>query len=59
MTIMTVIRDADGRVINIGPWDEIASGPLPAGATQADEAVVIGWDDGLYAADDPRRLGPP
>lgn len=63
---MKIYRDSTGAVINIGDWDycvEIAddgavivSNPLPVGAVESDEEVVRGWDDGLYAHDDPRRL---
>ena len=67
-----VIRDADGRVINIGPWDHgwqwmadgddpptlVETNPPPPGAWEDDTAVVSGWDGGLYATDDIRRLGP-
>lgn len=60
-----VIRDAGGRIINIGPWDYqetttddggiIIGNPFPAGAAEADEVVVRGRDGGLYAATDPRK----
>ena len=67
---MKVIRDIDGKVINIGEWDYcystefgengdevfVATNPMPAGATESDEEVVTGWDGGLYAADDPRAI---
>lgn len=63
--IKEVWRDTNGVVINIGPWDyrveidesevEFVTNPIPAGATSAEEVVVIGWDGGLYAADDPRQ----
>jgi hypothetical protein len=65
---MKVIKNSDGRVINIGPWDycvsrddngdEIITNPMPPGAYEAEADVVQGWDSGLYLADDPRRLGP-
>lgn len=65
--IKEVWRDTDGAVINIGPWDyrvetdddgvEAATNPPPYGATCSDEEIVVGWDGGLYAADDPRKEG--
>lgn len=68
MTVMKVIRDADGRVINIGEWDylyaeiepgkdPVATNPLPDGATESDEEVVTGWDGGLYVKGDARAEG--
>lgn len=68
---MKVIRDKDGQVINIGPWDycviwepgdngeeiQTVMNPLPEGATEADEEVVTGWDGGFYVAGDPRAEG--
>jgi len=69
---MKVIRDMDGKPINIGEWDyvyvlelggdgeevSVATNPLPPGATEADEEVIVGFDGGFYAADDPRaKLG--
>jgi hypothetical protein len=52
MTI--VIRDTNGNVINIGPWDDKGgANPLPAGATQANEAVTTAPDGGLAAVSDP------
>ena len=39
--IKTVIRDASGEVINIGPWDDLGGiNPLPAGATSAAEDIT-------------------
>lgn len=61
---MKIYRNAQGACINIGEWDyqikvvdgvEIINNPLPEEAVESDEEVVIGWDDGLYAHDDPRR----
>lgn len=65
---MKVIRDSNGRVINIGEWDYqkqviindfgeeevVIQNKLPEGSTESDEEVITGWDDGLYAANDPR-----
>jgi hypothetical protein len=52
MTI--VIRDTNGNVINIGPWDDKGGvNPLPAGATQSDESVVTAPDGGLAVSADP------
>lgn len=67
---MKVIRDAEGKPINIGDWDYcyamefgengdevmVATNPLPVGATEADEDVIVGFDGGFYAADDPRAI---
>ena len=59
-----VIRDANGALINIGPWDEcrqpqdkgpdIIVNPFPAGAVISEEEIVIGLDGGRYIAGDPR-----
>lgn len=59
---MIVIRDIDGKVINIGPWDycsmlEVGDNgeefinvmnPLPEGATESEEEVAQGEDGGFY-----------
>lgn len=64
---MKIYRNAQGTCINIGEWDyqikvvdgvETINNPLPEGATEHDAEVVIGYDGGLYLADDPRRLQP-
>jgi hypothetical protein len=61
---MKIYRDAQGKCINIGEWDfqvavvdgvETIQNPLPQGAMESDEEVVVGWDGGLYVHDDPRR----
>lgn len=62
-----VVKDKDGNLIDIGPWDyqevvDLAGqvtimNPLPLGAKTGTAEVVTGWDGGLYLADDPRRLG--
>lgn len=59
--MQTVIKDIDGNVINIGPWDYcvvdgIATNPLPQGAYEAEAEVVIGADKGRYTADNYRAL---
>ena len=68
---MRVIRDAEGKVINIGEWDFVivdtengnhkkiptVTNPLPLGSVVSDEEVVTGWDNGLYTLDDPRAKG--
>ena len=69
MMKMTVFRDENGQVINIGPWnymempvvDEengeltwVQHNPLPETATSQDEDVIIADDGGLYVVDDPR-----
>lgn len=64
---MKVIRDAGGKLINIGDWDYLASvdddgfevihNPMPVGAVESDEEVVEGLDGGLYVAGDPRADG--
>lgn len=61
---MKVYRSSSGAVINIGEWDYmtyydeneilIINNPLPAGATQSEEEIEIGWDGGLYVKGDPR-----
>lgn len=59
---MKVIRDAFGKVINIGDWDynihieigpdgfeyDAVGNPLPAGAVESDEEVIESPDGGLY-----------
>lgn len=66
--ISKVWRNQAGLVRNIGDWDEMPEydetgtliavhNPLPQSYTVADEEVVEGFDGGLYAANDPRRLG--
>lgn len=68
--MQTVIKDTDGTIINIGPWDyqmvpvmedgqqvgERALNPLPAGAYEAQVEITSGPDGGLYAATDYRAL---
>lgn len=65
MTMMKVIRDASGAVINIGEWDymfsederggmTVVNNPFPEGATETEEMIVRGWDVGLYVEGDPR-----
>ena len=63
---MKIYRNAEGKCINIGDWDyrieiidgvEITRNPFPEGVTEHDAEVVSGYDDGLYLADDPKRLG--
>jgi len=62
---MKIYRNAEGKCINIGDWDyqveivdgvEIIKNPLPTDAMERDEEVVVGWDGGLYASDDPRAV---
>lgn len=63
--IMTVYRDSNGKVINIGAWDYMevsfidddgvgnsvwVSNPLPDGATSKEEEVVVRDNGGLAAA---------
>ena len=65
MMKMTVFRDENGQVINIGPWnymempvmDEengeltwVQNNPLPGAATSQDEDVVVAEDGGYIAA---------
>ncbi|PHQ63174.1 MAG: hypothetical protein COC10_07660 [Sphingobium sp.] len=59
MTIMTIIRNAEGAVINIGPWDymiegredgDIVHNPLPDGAYEDQAEIVERADGGLEAA---------
>ncbi len=64
---MKVYRQG-GKVVNIGEWDfaaheaedgtVVVSNPLPVDAVASMEEVVIGWDGGLYTADDTRKDGP-
>lgn len=62
---MKIYRNAQGVCINIGDWDyqtemvdgvEVTNNPLPEGAVESDEEVIIGWDGGLYVHDDPRAV---
>ena len=67
-----VIKSSDGSIINIGEWDyKIVSyvddngetiieetNPLPDGAYEDETETTVGWDDGIYASNDPRRLNP-
>lgn len=65
---MTVIRDAEGVIINIGEWDAritedgegvlIETNPLPKGAKRGKANIIKGWDGGLYEESDPRQHGP-
>lgn len=68
--IKNVVRNAEGKPEHIGEWDYVyatefgengddvmvATNPFPAGATQAMEEVIVGFDGGFYAADDPRAI---
>lgn len=46
---MLIIRDANGKVINFGPWDDLNGlNPLPAGTTQAQEDVTIDRSGARY-----------
>jgi hypothetical protein len=59
---MKIYRNPQGTCINIGDWDfmfdenEIAKNPLPDDVIESDEDVIVGWDGGLYAHDDPRAV---
>lgn len=62
---MKIYRNAQGACINIGEWDyqiemvdgvEVTNNPLPDGAVESDEEVIVGWDGGLYVHDDPRAV---
>ena len=62
---MKIYCNAQGTCINIGEWDykiEIVDGvetinnPLPKGAIESDEEVIVGWDGGRYVHDDPRAV---
>lgn len=58
MTMMTIYKDSDGNVINIGDWDDLdGQNPLPDGAYTETADVVTGYDGGLYLSDDPRKDG--
>lgn len=66
MTSRLVIRDAEGKVINIGEWDYMGEqvveqdgefitlpvNPLPEGSTQATEEIITLEDGGLAAAEE-------
>ncbi len=52
---MKIYRDKANKCINIGDWDnKDGLNPLPKDAIESDEEVIVGWDGGLYAHDDPR-----
>ena len=51
---MIIYRDQNGDVVHIGKW---FNDNLPEGWQEDQAEVVVGWDGGLYLADDPRRLG--
>jgi hypothetical protein len=51
---MKIYRDQDGTVVHIGEW---CHENIPSGWQEDQAEVVVGWDGGLYLADDPRRLG--
>lgn len=59
MTMMTVLKDQDNNIIHIGEWivEDIGQEP-PQGSYEDTADIVVGWDGGLYVADDPRRLEP-
>lgn len=49
MTIETVIRNSDGDVINIGPWDDLGGrNPLPLGTTSVQEDVTTNSNGDRY-----------
>ena len=60
---MKVYLDKNGKCINIGDWnylhdkDGLPTNPMPEDAVEHEAEVVKGYDDGLYLADDPQRLG--
>lgn len=59
MKTMTVVKDESGNIINIGSWNVNEAGkPAPEGSYEDTADIVEGWDGGLYASDDPRRLHP-
>jgi hypothetical protein len=54
---MKIYRDETGKCINIGEWDDKDGlNPLPSDAVESDEEVIVGWDGGLYAHNDPRAI---
>jgi hypothetical protein len=58
MTIMKIIRDQNGDLINIGEWDDCkGANPIPEGSYEDEASVVEGYDGGLYLATDPRKDG--
>lgn len=45
----------DGKVINIGPWDDLdGANPMPEGAIIEEREVVQGDDGGWYVVGEPR-----
>jgi hypothetical protein len=62
---MKIYRNTEGKCVNIGDWDyqivvidgvETIRNPLPEGVHEDDAEVIVGWDGGLYAVDDPRAV---
>ena len=62
---MKIYRNAEGKCVNIGDWDyqivvidgvETIRNPLPEGAVESDEEVIVGWDGGRYVHNDPRAV---
>jgi len=56
----TIFRDAQGRVINIGPWDymveetpdgPVIHNPLPDGAYEDEAEIGVRDDGGLYVVE--------
>ncbi|WP_142849679.1 hypothetical protein [Telmatospirillum sp. J64-1] len=53
----TVIRNAEGEIINIGPWDDMGgANPLPAGAVVEECKITTDEQGGLRAPEDHRGL---
>ena len=61
---MKIYRDKNGICINIGEWNTQPdrngniTNPLPKDVVESNEEVIVGWDGGLYAHDDPRAIKP-
>jgi exosome complex RNA-binding protein Rrp4 len=52
------IKYKDGNLINIGDWENKREiNPLPENSAESNAEVVVGYNGGLYLADNPRRLG--
>lgn len=52
--VPTGLVDVDGNPI----VRQEPSNPMPEGAYLGTADIVVGWDGGLYEADDPRQYGP-
>jgi hypothetical protein len=61
--MMLVYRDTEGRVLNIGEWDQqvitqedgtvVMMNAIPEGTTHQEEAIITLPDGGMWPAADP------